>query len=92
MTPKDKAKELVGRFIDIIPCNDNELSEDEMYKEQLHSAKQCALICVDDELKILDDLGNKLYTKLGTDSYMERCVIYDLGKELEEVKQEINKL
>ena len=50
MTAKVAAKEIVDRFINIIPCNDNELSEDEMYKEQLHIAKQCALICVDEIL------------------------------------------
>ena len=50
MTVKVAAKEIVERFINIIPCNDNELSEDEMYKEQLHSAKRCALICVDEIL------------------------------------------
>jgi len=55
-------------------------------------AKQYALICVDDEYKMLDDLAHKLYTKLGTDSYMERCVIHYLKNELEEVKNEINKL
>ena len=37
-------------FINLIPCNDNELSEDEMHKEQLHIAEQCALICVDEIL------------------------------------------
>ena len=58
MTVKVAAKEIVERFINIIPCNDNELSEDEMYKEQLHSAKRCALICVDEilsfDLRFLD--------------------------------------
>ena len=53
MTVKLASKEIVERFINIIPCNDNELSEDEMYKEQLHSAKQCALICVDEIIRIL---------------------------------------
>jgi hypothetical protein len=50
MTVKVTANKIVERFINIIPCNDNELSEDEMYKEQLHSAKRCALICVDEIL------------------------------------------
>ena len=51
MKAKETAKELVERFINITPCNDNELSEDEMYKEQLHSAKRFALICVDEILE-----------------------------------------
>ena len=76
MTAKEKAIELVDRFINIIPCNDNELSEDEMYKEQLHTAKQCALICVDE--KIADAL---IYGDVNSaEGY------------LKEVKEEINKL
>ena len=53
MTEKEKAKELVGKFLNIVPCNDNELSEDEMHKEQLHIAKQSALICVDEFIDAL---------------------------------------
>ena len=87
MKAKEEAKELVDIFKDVVHSNAGSNNFD--FES---AAKECALICVDDELKILDDLGNKLYTKLGTDSYMERCVIYDLGKELEEVRQEINKL
>ena len=84
MTAKEKAKELVDRFINITPCNDNELSEDEMYKEQLHSAKQCALICVDEKQKTIDKMFNGYYTMP-----KEWQKEYD---ELEEVKEEINKL
>jgi len=77
MTQKEKAMQIVMRF-------DREGETD--------NAKQRALICIDNDLELLSDLGNKLYTKLGTDSYMERCVIHDLRKELEKVKQEIEKL
>ena len=45
-----KAKELVERYFDIIPFNDNELSEEEMYEVQLSIVKQCAIICVDEML------------------------------------------
>ena len=76
MKAKVAAKEIVDRFINITPCNDNELSEDEMYKEQLHIAKQCALICVDEML------GN----------YEEKYKYCKSKQFLEEVKQEINKL
>jgi phosphotransacetylase len=76
MTVKVAAKEIVERFINIIPCNDNELSEDEMYKEQLHSAKRCALICVDE--KIADAL---IYGDVNS-----------AEGHLKEVKEEINKL
>jgi hypothetical protein len=78
MKAKEKAKEIVERFINIIPCNDNELSEDEMYKEQLHSAKQCALICVDEILR------NEVNTTMHPND-----IIMDYWQE---VKQEINKL
>ena len=85
MTQKEKAKELVQLFY-------NNQCSHSVTELAYKSAKKCALICIDDELKMLDDLGHKLFTKLGTDSYMERCFVYDLRKELEEVKQEINKL
>lgn len=29
-------------------------------------------------IKELDELGNVLYNKFGTDSYLERCTIHDL--------------
>jgi len=45
-----KAEELVERYLDIIPFNDNELSEEEMYEVQLSIAKRCAIICVDEML------------------------------------------
>ena len=50
MKAKDKAKELVERYFDIIPFNDNELSEEEMYEVQLSIVKQCAIICVNEML------------------------------------------
>ena len=50
MKAKDKAKELVDKYFDIIPFNDNELSEEEMYEVQLSIVKQCALISVDVKL------------------------------------------
>ena len=78
MTAKEKAKELFDRFINITPCNDNELSEDEMYKEQLHNAKQCALICVDEFIDAL--------------SFNSSPTAEGLTEFYEEVKQEINKL
>ena len=82
MTAKDKAIELVGRFLNIVPCNDNELSEDDMHKEQLHIAKQCALICVDE---MINTGVNQDYIK--QDGYMLSLVEF-----YTEVKQEINKL
>ena len=50
MKAKYKAKELVEKYFDIIPFNDNELSEEEMYEVQLSIVKRCAIICVDEIL------------------------------------------
>ena len=64
MTEKEQSKELVGRFLNIVPCNDNELSEDDMHKEQLHIAKQCALICVDEILEECLDIKESFWKKV----------------------------
>ena len=70
MTPKEKAKELVLRYLRI---NNNT-------KEwfNLHIAKQCALIAVDEILFVLE---------FNLDFKMEKSIGYYL-----EVKQEIEKL
>ena len=44
MTPKQKAKELVGKF------NDWTFDERHSQKNNVNYAKQCALICVDEML------------------------------------------
>ena len=45
MTPKEKAKELINNYYLIIStCNNNNAEVDK--KIILHSAKQCALVCV----------------------------------------------
>ena len=89
MTPKEKALELLEKMFIGSPFDYPNKTE---FKQAKENAKQCALICIDDEIKMLDELGNKLYNKLGTDSYVERCIIYDLETELEEIKNEIEKL
>ena len=75
MKAKEKAKELVDRFMNIqdsIGFNSHNL----MY---LKEAKQCALICVDEKIETLLPYAGLLDIKKTID-------------ELEEVKQEINKL
>ena len=47
MTPKEKAKELVDRFLKEFP------STDDIGFGQIKIAKQCALICVDEILNII---------------------------------------
>jgi hypothetical protein len=52
MTPKDKAMELVDRFLAVKQINPNAITRPYNWQE----AKQCALICVD---VILNDVGAK---------------------------------
>ena len=93
MTPKEKAKELVDRLIKtdrICDCYcDPNLDESEYLQSKiaLESAKQCALICVDEITEILMnlrgefmDLKNISYSKTESLEYWQ------------EVKQQIEKL
>jgi len=72
MTPKEKAKELVDRFKQYSSGNVGGDSEK-------YTAKQCALICVEEMIKVQSPWVN---------SFMGRKQF----EELEEIKQEINKL
>ena len=72
MTPKEKAKELVDRFKQYSSGNVGGDSEK-------YTAKQCALICVDEMIKVQSPWAN---------SFMGRKQF----EELEEIKQEIEKL
>lgn len=67
MTPKEKAKELVGQYLD--------------FGFHIKRAKQCALICVDEILKI------KYNYLIPLEENEKYNVTY-----WQEVKQEINKL
>ena len=71
MKPKDKASELVDKF----NCN---INFSECFQGHRASAKQCALICVDEMLLELEDIE---------DGYRMDRVEY-----WKEVKQEIKKL
>ena len=77
MKAKNKAKELVDKFIDIMPSDDRYFSEEEMYDVQKENSKQCALICVDE---VLESLEHNHWQNLDYVNYYK------------EVKQEINKL
>jgi len=73
MTPKEKAKELVNKF---------DLPSGLMSIER----KQCAIIAVDEQIKLIESMPNKLastYTKE---------IISVIILELKEVKNEIEKL
>ena len=80
MRAKEKAKELVEKMklkVDVIDEN-NYTAENE------YGAMQCALICVDEKQETIDKMFNGYYTMP-----KEWRKEYD---ELEEVKQEIEKL
>ena len=77
MTAKEKAKELVDRFLKEFP------STDDIGFGQIKIAKQCALICVDREIESLSLLC------IG---YAIEDIIQPLINELKEVKREIEEL
>jgi len=77
MTPKEKSKELVDKFYDTIENNV------ELYKgEYLVTAKQCALVCVDEMIN----------TGVHTDYIKVDGYLLSLFEFYAEVKEEINKL
>ena len=52
MTPQEKAKELVDKFKQYSFFEtDIDIKQDDLFKQQLQSAKQCALIAVDEILR-----------------------------------------
>ena len=86
MTPKQKAKELVDRYLEETPVKDFiyltvKESSDELLRD-LQVAKQCALICVEEQIKLINDYADRqMLTNWATArGYWE------------EVKQEIKKL
>ena len=88
MTPKEKAKELLGNFdnINLIATRNTKGNLVSPYKSRyleneccVHNSKKGALICVDEKIETLLPYAGLLDIKKTID-------------ELEEVKQEINKL
>lgn len=80
MTPKEKAKELVDKFL---YANKGHFYQ-ECPLEDLEAAKECALVAVDEILKILP-----------TNEYLEDLRKYIENRErvyYKEVKQEIEKI
>jgi hypothetical protein len=81
MTPKEKARELIDKYLDIE--NYNNLNLDLFCDEcgmNIQSAKYCALIAVDQIIKLLVDLSNNNFT------YLTEVMYY------QKVKQELEKL
>tara|TARA_R110000851_G_scaffold302743_1_gene460114 strand:+ start:80 stop:343 length:264 start_codon:yes stop_codon:yes gene_type:complete len=87
MTPKEKAKELVERFLSL----DMYDYEDYVYWLEKENAKQCALICVDEILKANEKISLKgLSETMQTNDIL--CQLTDNAMYWQEVKQEIIKL
>ena len=84
MIPKEKAKELVMKFQYLVAGWDCYHDEPIELIHRLSDMKKCALICVDEKQETIDKMFNGYYTMP-----KEWRKEYD---ELEEVRQEINKL
>ena len=74
MTPKEKAKELYHKYAD-------EFNFDDTYRGYREQSKQCALIAVDEQIKLYNEMNQLGLLKDNS-----------IGFELLEVKQEIEKL
>ena len=72
MTPKEKAEELVGKYVSFAKGKI-------LFQLTMESAKQCALIAVDEILKAVNDPDDTFLSKDGVDYW-------------ENVKKEIEKL
>jgi hypothetical protein len=79
MIPKEKAIELVDRFIHYVNCWDDETA-DPNYTQAYNYAKQCALIAVDEIAKCTKYENQKFNNDRFSEDYWQ------------EVKQEIKKL
>jgi ABC-type branched-subunit amino acid transport system ATPase component len=80
----EKSEELISKFI--YP----QRKFGELAKTKV--AKECAIICLDEIIATLKQLGEELYEKQGTDSYNARCLNHDKKQFWKYVKQEIEKL
>jgi hypothetical protein len=79
MTQKEKAQELVDKYVDYVAMADRYSYT--LYSDLIVLAKKCALIAVDEIVESLD-----LLPLASTKEY------YELKKYWQEVKQEIEKL
>jgi hypothetical protein len=79
MTPKDKVQELINKFIK--PTIKWDPINGVGYYNDIIAAKECALIAVDEQIKLYNEMNQLGLLKDNS-----------IGLELLEVKQEINKL
>ena len=80
MTQKQKAKELVDKYLNID-------GSDDCGNSYSYVATQCALICVDESIKNVEILMNDKNLDISANA-----TAYVLIKDLNELKQEIEKL
>lgn len=92
MTPKEKAKELVGRFESFAYCSDGVNSMERQYQRE-DNAQQCALIAVDEIINAYPHSYEieKEKTKNNEDITIITNIKSNIGY-WQEVKQEIIKL
>ena len=94
MTPKEKAKELIEKYLSFVDWYD--LQEDCTNREwAIRNAKKCALICVDENvkmLKIILDQSINIYQSLNTPKKLCIDLLNPLLKFWEQVKKEIENL
>jgi len=89
MTPKEKAEELVERFLPYSDYNECDVFTER--ENQFKNAKHCALICVDEILEANEKISLKdLRETMQTNDIL--CQLTDNAMYWQEVKQEINKM
>jgi hypothetical protein len=89
LTPKEKAEELVDKYICYADGVDRQEDHDQI-EEHLENAKQCALITVEEIQKIVP-YRPATFINLKTNEVQE-IMGFDEGSYWEKVKQEIEKL
>jgi hypothetical protein len=73
MTPKEKAQELVKKFTEHTRIFDSQFG----WHDNIESAKQCALIAVDEILKVIEVIPNVRYR------YVEEGIWLEVKTEIE---------
>ena len=91
MNQKEKAKELVDKFVPFSYYHTNEFGEyGDADKESVENAKQCALICIDEEYKARLNEVEKVSEYIPCEVYSQQVIF--IKKHYQEVKKEIEKL
>jgi hypothetical protein len=85
MTPKEKAKQLVEKYLRTYPIYDN---PSVVISYTYNEAKQCALIAVDEIIKVCPYISKNNCTSLE----QVRADVIEFSEYWQEVKQEIEKL